>query len=91
MAIGQGQNHLFLSYILSIPRVVTLQGLARHQVNEVCEPASTPTAIHARNPLSFIESRKLAPRPVSGEFLVKRPLGYERAPDTAGARHIDRV
>jgi hypothetical protein len=29
--------------------------------------------------------------PVSGKFLVKRPLGYERAPDTAGARHIDRV
>jgi putative transposase len=28
---------------------------------------------------------------VSGEFLVKRPLGYERAADTAGARHIDRV
>ena len=28
---------------------------------------------------------------VSGEFLVKRPWGYERAPDTAGARHIDRV
>jgi uncharacterized protein (DUF2252 family) len=29
--------------------------------------------------------------PVSGEFLVKRPSGCERVPDTAGARHIDRV
>lgn len=28
---------------------------------------------------------------VSGEFLVKRPSGCERVPDTAGARHIDRV
>jgi hypothetical protein len=27
---------------------------------------------------------------VSGEFLVKRPSGCERVPDTAGARHIDR-
>ncbi len=28
---------------------------------------------------------------MSGEFLVKRPSGCERVPDTAGARHIDRV
>src|ERR1019366_1071463 len=39
--------------------------------------------------LLLMQHRLYATQPVRGEFVVKRPPGCERAPDNAGAMHIE--
>jgi len=58
-ANGRGvRKHLFLSYVLSFPRVVKLQGIASHQLKEVFEPA-TSTAVQLEIHVSCLKAREL--------------------------------